>query len=408
MNKLIIIPIILVLTFACQEDFEIAVTQESEYMVYNQSLECRPLETDNGFFLISLIDYVPWLVHIDQSGNSGNLINLSTYLINTDYDSIKNLNISHLGNENIMLGFTYNYSENEISQTMIQAIEIAQNGGLVDELNQAIPSFNNNSYEYVAVSKNDLSEWVVISSYTQQSMDPNIASELSLQTTIYKNTGQSIELENNIQSFSGLTVDQAYTVVNNNIVIILAENQVGPPNQINSNSSFTLLTIYPDGTSQQKKLDESFLSIDVVKQIDNELLLVGTLSQSINESVSIVMSLDYSNNTSWQNNLTILSSFTPTCILLTDNGFLLGGLSGDTRDFNWNNVYNQTNNTLAMYNFNSDGEIIWKQNRETEFITLIVGVCQSEYNYSWLLTKKSYNTYNNIALLKTDFEGNFK
>lgn len=408
MNKLIIIPIILVLTFACQEDFEIAVTQESEYMVYNQSLECRPLETENGFFLISLIDYVPWLVHIDQSGNSKSLIDLSTYLINTSYDSIKNLNISHLENENIMVGFTYNYSENEISQTMIQAIEIAQNGELVDELNQAIPSFNNNNYEYVAVSKNDLSEWVLVSSYSQQSMDPNIASELSLQTTLYKNTGQSIELENNIRSFSGLSVDQAYTVVNNNIIIILAENQVGPPNQINSNSSFTLLTIYPDGTSQQKKLDESFLSIDVVKQIDNELLLVGTLSQSINESVSIVMALDNSNNTSWQNNLTILSSFTPTCILLTDNGFLLGGLSGDTRDFNWNNVYNQTNNTLAMYNFNSDGQIIWKQNRETEFMTLIVGVCKSEHNYSWLLTKKSYNTYNNTALLKTDFEGNFK
>jgi hypothetical protein len=408
MNKLIIIPIILVLTFACQEDIEIAVTEESEYMVYNQSLECRPLETENGFFLISLIDDVPWLVHIDQSGNSRSLIDISTYLINTSYDSIKNLNISHLENENIMIGFTYNNTENESSQAFIQAIEIQQGGEIVDELNQSIPAYSNNSYEYVAVSKNDLSEWVLVSSYTQQSMDPNIASELSLQTTIYKNSGQSIELESNIQSFLGLSIDQAYTVMNNNIIIILAEDQIGPPDQISSNSSYTLLTIYTDGTSNQKKLDESFVSIDVVKQVDNELLLVGTLSQSIDESISIVMSLDNSNNTSWQNNLTILSSFTPTCILLTDNGFLLGGLSGDTRDFNWNNVYNQTNNTLAMYNFNSDGEIIWKQNQETEFSTLIVGVCQSEYNYSWLLTKKSYNTYNNLALLKTDFEGNFK
>lgn len=409
MNKLLIISLLIMVASACQKEAEFATPEEQEYFVYNQSLQCRPLEADNGFFVITLTDSVPWLIHIEQSGMLHRLLNLSSYLpSDIVFDSISNLNTSHLANGNIMVAFTFNYTENEVSLPMIQAIEVQQGGTIVDELFQVIPTYNNQTYSYVAISKNEAAEWILISSFTELGMDQKTASLLSLQTSTFQNTGDIITSESKIESFSGLSVNQAYTLVNSNIVLILTENQEGPPDQATSNSSFTLLTILPDGTSNQKLLEESFVSIEVIKQVDNELLLVGTLSRTIGESTLVTMALDSENTILWQNNISVTSSFTATCILLTNDSYLLGGLNGDTREFTWNNVYAQTNSTLAMYAFDYDGQEIWNTHQVTEFSSLIVGGCQSESGYSWLLSKKSYNTYNNIALLKTKIEDNLK
>lgn len=407
MNKFLIIPLVLVLVSSCQKEIEIeiATTEESEYLIYNESLECRPLETDNGFFLISLKDSVPRLVHIDQFGNSNTLINLSNYL-EFSYDSVQNLNISQFANGNIMVAYTYNDTASDNSQVMIQALEIQKSGEVIDELNQPIPDYNNQNYSYLAASKNESSDWFVISSYSEQKMGMDIVSELSLQTTVYKRTGSIIEPQSTVLAFSNLSIYQSYTVANNNIVILLSENQSGPPDQITTNSAYTLLTILPDGTSNQKILEESFVSIDVVKQVNEGLILVGTLSIDIDQTSLMTIALDGNNNTQWEYSFTIATSFTPTCIQVVDNVSVLGGLTGNTREFNWNNVYDQTNNSISMYAVDFDGQIIWSNNQQTEFSTLIVGICLSDDGYAWLLTKKSFNIFDNIALLKTNLEGN--
>jgi hypothetical protein len=409
MNKFLILPLFLALAWACEKETEIAIAEDSDYLVYNESLECAPLETDDGFYLLSLKDTVPWLVYLDQLGNYTRLVDLSSYLLSdVGYESILNLSISLLQNGNIMVGFTYDYTENDTSQAMIKSLEIGTEGEVVDELNQPIPTYNNNIYTYVAVSKNDLSEWVLVSSYIALNTEPNIVPELSLQTTVYTNSGEGIEANSTVQSFSGLTISMAYTVANGNIILFFTEEQTGPLEEESSNTSYIVLSILPDGSTSQKILNDAFLNIEVVKQVDDELLLVCTVSRSIEESIIEVIALDDYTNISWQNSLTIPTSFTPTCILLSESSFILGGLNGDTRDFDWNNVYDQTNNTMAMYEFSSDGQIKWSSIEETEFQTLIVGVSVSDIGYSWLLAKKSFNAYNNIALLKTNLEGSFK
>jgi hypothetical protein len=407
MNKLLIISLLIIVVAACQKEAEIATPEEQEYFVYDQSLQCRPLEADSGFFVITLTDSVPWLIHIEQSGMLHRLLNLSSYFpSDIVYDSIADLNASHLSNGNIMVAFTFNISQDEDTLNMIRAIEIQQGGTLVDEFYQPIPTYNNIATSFVAISKNEADEWILVSSFTETSKDQNASSTLILQTSIFQNAGDSSTSENNIQSFVGLSIDQAYTLINSNIAIILTDYEEGPPDQVTTSGSYTLLTILPDGTSNQTTLDEAFVSIEVIKQVNDELLLVGTISRDTDESLLISIAFDDDNNILWQNNITVTSSYTPTSILVTDDGYILGGLNGDTREFSWNDVYDQTNNTLAIYGFDNDGQEIWNSNQTTEFSSLIVGGCKSVSGYSWLLTKKSYNTYNNIAMLKTKIESN--
>lgn len=407
--KHFIIPILLIFFMACQKDAELAIPEEQDFLVYNQSLQCRPLESENGFFVITLTDSVPWLIHIEPSGKLNPLLNLSTYFpSDVVFDSITNLNASHLANENIMVAFTYNSTEND-TVSMIQAIEIKQGGTLVGDLLQAIPTYNNNTYQYTAISKNNANQWVLISNYTNEQTGPESEATLLLQTSIFSETNNTVEVSSTVESFSGVTISSAYTLNAGNIGILLSESQMNlPPDQMQSTGSFTLLNIYPDGTTNQITLSESFISIEIIKKVDNELLLVGTLSRSVDESTIKTLALDENNNTLRSFESTVASSFTPTCIILNTDSYLLGGLNGDTRDFSWNNVYLQTNNTLAMYAFDYAGELTWNNNQVTEFSSLIVGGCAWENGYSWLLSKNSYDSFNNIAILKTDLFGNLK
>lgn len=127
----------------------------------------------------------------------------------------------------------------------------------------------------------------------------------------------------------------------------------------------------------------------MVKQVNEGLILVGTLSIDIDQTSLMTIALDGNNNTQWEYSFTIATSFTPTCIQVVDNVSVLGGLTGNTREFNWNNVYDQTNNSISMYAVDFDGQIIWSNNQQTEFSTLIVGICLSDDGYAWLLTKKA-------------------
>jgi hypothetical protein len=406
MNKLIIIPLILVLAFACQKESEISVPQESEYMVFNQALECRPLETEVGFYLIALKDSVPWLVHLKTDGDYMALIDLANHL-QTNYDSVQNLNICQLANGNIMMAYSYNDTTNGDTLSMVHALEVQQTGEIIDELNQPIPGYNNLAFNYVAISKNQYSNWVVISSTNNESISGlDVVSELIMQTTVYSTSDSEIEMTNTVQTLSNLSLYQSYTVANNNMVILMSEIQSGPPEQISTNSAYTVLTILPDGTSNQKILDDSFVSIDVVKQVNDGLILVGTMSTSLDESLLKIIAMDDLNNILWENSFTVSSSFTPTCIQVIDNLSILGGLSSDTREFSWYSIYEQTNNSLDMYAINAEGQMVWNNNQQTEFQSLIVGMCPSDEGYSWLLTKKSFNIYENIALIKTNSEGN--
>lgn len=406
MKNLIIALSVIILTTACQKSIEMAAPEEQEFLVYNQSLQCRPLESDNGFYSINLEDSVPWLVQIETSGKLNKLLDISSYFPeDLAFDSITNLNISHIGNQNIMIAFTFNYTENETSTAMIQAIEFQQDGSVVDELYQPLPTFEGNTFGYTAASKNENNEWVLISSYTNGQMGPNAESKLLLQISTFTKVNGVVEVNSTIETFSNQSISQAYTLFNGNIAILLSENQNLPP-EMQTSGVYTLIKFYPNGTSSQIALEESFINIEVIKQIDEELLIVGSISRETTESTIKTLALNDANNIVWSNLITIDASFTPTCIITNSNNYVLGGLNGDTRDFSWNNVYLQTNTTLAMYAFDYDSQVIWHKNHLTEFTSLITGVCLNEDGYSWLLSKKSYDTYNNIAVLKTDFTGN--
>ena len=408
MNKFIIGSLLLVLVWACQEESELITVEDNAYLVYDLSLECQPLETEDGFFFVALKDSIPWVAYIDQQGNCNSLIDLSSYLpSDITYDSLKNLTISQLASDNIIVAFSYIDTESENSQEMIQALEIQQSGTIVDELWQPIPANNNQSYSYVCVSKSEASDWLVVSSYSTTNNNQNIDKLLYLQTTVYKNTDSDIETESSIQSFNDLSVIQSYTLTNNNMLLFLSESQTDVREATSLARSFTILNISTDAYTTQKVLNTSFSSINVVKQVDDDVVIVGTTDITADESTYKVLQLDNSYNTLWENSLSIESNFIPTCIQLADSTYVLGGIIGEPFDLNWNSINELPFTKQGIYSFDYDGILIWNTNQESEFSTLIVGACQSDDGYSWLLAKKSFNTYSNIAIVKTSFEGSF-
>lgn len=406
MKKYILLLFIVFLAWACEKETEFVAVEDSSYLVYNQSLACRPLETDAGFFFIAQKDQINRFMHIDTLGNLSSILDLSPYFAEVSIDSIQNLNIYQLANNNVILAFAYSSVQDDDLNTIVQAVEIRQDGYVVEEFNQAVPMYNNDLYEYLAVSKNVSSQWVVVSSHVEASIDSNVEPELILQTTVYESNGDNISPISSIQSLPKLSVLNTYVDSDNSIEIFLEEESLLPAEQSTNSDGITLISINSDGTTGVKSLDKRLTSVEIVKRVGEELIIVGITSQSVDQSILFIEALDNQNNVSWQRSYTALMNFTPMCIQFTSSGLLMGGLYGELHDLDWGNVYEQISSLQVICAFDSNGEVLWSSIQQTDFQSMIVGVDQLENGYSWLLTKRSFNTYNNMALVKTDFEGN--
>lgn len=61
-----------------------------------------------------------------------------------------------------------------------------------------------------------------------------------------------------------------------------------------------------------------------------------------------------------------------------------------------------------MFSIGFSNSLLWQKQFENNFSGVVLNVTEDDGNLSWLLAKNSFGVYQNIAIMKTDFNGNLK
>lgn len=403
--KNILIIIALALVIGCENNPEITPDNDMNYLVYNDAMKCRPIETESGFFVVTERDSLPALINISTSGKRTSIISLSDYLSDDlTIDSISNLGLHLNMAGNIVIAFSY--TDNTSSAIITQALEVSQSGSIVDDVSYSIPLQATEEISFISYSKTEENDWLLIMGSMETSDTPGSLPNLTIQT---KQINSNNEVKEFSYDYEGFSINSNYPLANNSVALFLSPLQKNSgPNMESENEVSQMLIIDSYNSMQEILFSTSYAEIGAVVYENNELAILGTLNTDAEGSSIMCQIYDDTYNLNLTYQPVLGEGFIPTSIKLLNDQFVIGGFTGEFRDIAWNNIYSSSTSTLEMYAFDYDGAMLWDKLTESQFSGMIVGITNNETDLAFLLSKSTYNTYQNMALLKTDLNGNLK
>ena len=404
--RYLLVAISIILLVACNKN-EITSVNNMDYIVYSKELKCRPVSTNNGFYAIVVEDSLPYFTHFDITGEGTNLLGLSSYFSGeVTIDSVENISLSQLNNENMVISFTYT---DTLENTNVCAVEVTQQGNVADKFTWSLET-DTISSSFLSINKTADDSWMIISSGQSQTdgFQPSVSSTIYLK--IIQVEGVSL-LSSSLHSYEAVSVDNAFALANNSIVVSFSQNQFGDPGEtpggITSYIS-KLAIIYSPDEVNEKELSDSITEISVLAYHDNAFDLLGLNSSNDMGGEAYFVYLQYSSNLEKITSFKQINEykFSPTCMHFIDDQIITGGYSGEVREFSWTDLYSSDNTSTVICAISTEGEISWIRQNTTGYSEILAGVTSYSDELLWLYSKKSFSLYKTSVVSKTGLTGN--
>lgn len=365
---------------ACKKDSIISESADLPYFVYDESALTDPIILDNSFTLLTTKSSGISLINIDTMGVKTELLDLSALSEVNNIDSAQNYNLLQADDNSYFVTFSYNLVQNGDTSSNVKILKINKAGSLLWHTN--IPIENVSSFKIVfnSVYKTQNGGIAVVLANARGPEQQKYIIKVSYVDTNGNNSG----------NYVSLPFDGNYShifITESDQVVILSKDTNSP---ITGNTSTVHILNREAEIIESKMIPMSITFFYFLKEIDGKFIISGTSHNGPVEEVFTYALLDSDFNvvfTETANNFWFYSS------IKYNESYLVCG-----------EILNQTQN-LAWALINSKGEITYKDNIETDYVSsAIAAIPNSENQISILSEINSFGLYNNLAFLKISIE----